>query len=83
MWGPVGLVALWVGAPELTETKISSGIFWTCFHSSDIRQYGSHFASERRGLCYQFLIFRWSTLQPVHWEFNSGIRVLSNTSNTY
>ena len=55
MWGPVGLVAPWVGAPELRETTICSGIFWTCFHSSDIRQYGSHLASECRRPCYLFL----------------------------
>ena len=67
MWGPVGLVVLWVGAPELTETKSCSGIFWTCFRSSDITQYGSHLASECRGPCYRFVTFRWSTLPPLHW----------------
>jgi hypothetical protein len=83
MWGSLGLVALWVGAPELSETKICSGIFWTCFHSSDIRQYGSHFVNDYRGPCYQFLTFRWSTSYPLHWGFNSGIKLLSYTSNTY
>jgi hypothetical protein len=83
MWGPVDLVVLWVGAPELRETKSCSGIFWTCFHSSDTRQYGSHLASECRGPCYQFLTYGWSNLHPLHWGVNSDVKMLSYTSNTY
>ena len=82
MRGPVCLVAFWVGVPELTETTICSGIFWTWFHSSDIMRYGSHFANDYSGPLCKFLSCRWSSLHLLYWGFNPGTRMLSYPAST-